>query len=113
MEGTQKKVGRRVAQLRTQRGMTQDELAEAAGLTVEAISRIERAERAPRLGTLEKLAEGFGVSLSELFSFEEVSPRQKPAYRPDVRRLADQLADQPRAKIQLIAKIAKVIVKDG
>jgi transcriptional regulator with XRE-family HTH domain len=107
----QKKLARRVTSLRLRSGMTQEELAEASGLTVEAVSRIERSERAPRLGTLEKLAAGLELTLSELFDFDERAPHR--AYRPDVRRIAELLADQPRPKLRLIAKIADVVARDA
>ena len=113
MEARQKKFASRVVVLRNQRGMTQEELAEAAGLTVEAISRIERCERAPRLSTLVKLADGFVLTLSELFDFEESQPRRTPPYRPEIRRLADMLIKQTLPKIRLIRKIAELVIKES
>lgn len=47
-------------------GMTQEELAERARLSVSFVSMIERAERAPHLDSLESIAEVFGVPPHQL-----------------------------------------------
>jgi len=107
----QDKLARRIAALRNESKMTQDDLAEASGLTVEAISRIERAQRAPRLDTLSKLATGLEVSLAEMFHFDEPLQRGR-RYRADVRQLADFVADQPRAVVRTVTKIADVVAAE-
>jgi len=52
--------------LRRSRGLTQEELAEKAGVTVRTIQRIESGESKARAYTLKKIAEVMGVSLGEL-----------------------------------------------
>jgi transcriptional regulator with XRE-family HTH domain len=47
--------------------MTQAQLAEAAGLSNDAVSRIERGDREARLITLERLASALGVQVADLF----------------------------------------------
>ena len=59
-------VGDKVKRLRDERALTQEELANKAGLTVAALSRIERYNAEPRPTTRRKLAEALGVSPSEL-----------------------------------------------
>ena len=57
------------ANLRRQRlakGLSQEQLAAKTGLHPSEVSRLERAVREPRLGTIVKLARGLGVSASEL-----------------------------------------------
>jgi transcriptional regulator with XRE-family HTH domain len=63
--------GRRLRQLRRQKDLTQEQLAEAVGVSVEFISNMERGVNAPSFETLEKLAEALGVPVEELFSFGE------------------------------------------
>jgi len=111
MQAIQQKLAHRLIHLRNERHMTQTELAEAAGLTVEAVSRIERSKRIPRLGSLVKLAEGLGVTLSELLDFEDHRARP-PAYKAQVRKVADLLSTQPAAKVRLVAKIAELVIKE-
>jgi len=59
--------GKRVAELRQQRNMTQDQLADKASLSLDTISSIERGKRWARLTTLHQLAKGLRISTDELF----------------------------------------------
>lgn len=59
--------GRRLRQLRRQKDLTQEQLAEAAGISVDMLSNIERGVNAPSFETLEKLAKVLGVHVKELF----------------------------------------------
>jgi len=65
--------GKRLKQLRAQKGLTQEELAEAVGVSTDFISLMERGQRAPSFENLERLAEVFEVKVSELFEFPENS----------------------------------------
>lgn len=60
------KVGPKVATRRDQIGLTQEELADLAGLHRTAISLLERGERAPRIVTLFVIAGVLGVAPSDL-----------------------------------------------
>ena len=59
--------GEKVAALRVKRGLTQDQLAEKTGLSVDTIGAIEQGRRWARLTTLHKLAKGLSISTDELF----------------------------------------------
>jgi transcriptional regulator with XRE-family HTH domain len=59
-------VGNNVRELRTLAALTQEELANRAGITATALSRIERDEAEPRPSTLRKLATALGVEPREL-----------------------------------------------
>jgi transcriptional regulator with XRE-family HTH domain len=58
--------GELIARYRYRRGMTQEQLAEASGLSVSAVKAIERGVRAGRMGTLHQLAAALGVRTSDL-----------------------------------------------
>ena len=60
------RLGRRVRALRQERGWTQIYLAVHTGLNKIYISDIERGVKEPCLRTLETLADGFEIALSEL-----------------------------------------------
>ncbi len=60
--------GARIQDLRKQRGMTQEQLADAASLHRTYIGMIERAEKNITLINIEKLAKALKVSIRELFS---------------------------------------------
>jgi transcriptional regulator with XRE-family HTH domain len=67
----QRKLGQRIASLRKARKLTQEQLAEAIGCSVEFISLVERGVNAPSVAGLEKFAKVLKTEVKELFNFEE------------------------------------------
>ena len=67
----QRKLGQRIATLRKGRKLTQEQLAEALGCSVEFVSLVERGVNAPSVAGLEKFAKVLKVEVKELFTFEE------------------------------------------
>jgi transcriptional regulator with XRE-family HTH domain len=59
--------GEKVAMLRQKRGLTQDQLADKTGLSVDTIGAIEQGRRWARLTTLHKLAKGLDTTTEALF----------------------------------------------
>ena len=68
-------IGRRIRDLRTQRGMTLDDLAAALERAPSQISVIENGKRELKLGEMQKLARALGSTLDELLSPEALSTR--------------------------------------
>lgn len=68
-------LGARVKQLRRARRLTQEQLAERAGLSYKFIGEIERGRGNPTLTTMSKLAEALGVSLIDFLGIEAEKPR--------------------------------------
>ncbi|MDE6663911.1 MAG: helix-turn-helix domain-containing protein [Lachnospiraceae bacterium] len=64
--------GEKVKQIREERGMTQQALADKLYVTRQAVSRWERGARYPELLTAKKIAGTLDVSLDELLSGEEL-----------------------------------------
>lgn len=62
--------GKRIRDLRTERGLSQEKLAEQTGFHRTYIGMVERGERNLSLINIGKLADFFEVSLSELLDFE-------------------------------------------
>lgn len=62
------RLGRKVRKLRMQRGWTQVEMAEKLGLDRSYLADVERGKRNISVLNLELIAEGLGLSLSQLFS---------------------------------------------
>ncbi len=76
------RVGRTLRRLRQEKGLSLQELALAAGVSVGMLSQLERDRANPSLRLLTQIRIALGVSVSELF--EEASSR--PADPPFVRR---------------------------
>jgi transcriptional regulator with XRE-family HTH domain len=56
-----------VRQLREERGMTQEQLADAAGLHLDTISKLENKHREPGLSVIVGVAKGLNAPLGPLF----------------------------------------------
>ena len=61
-------LGMRIALLRKQRGMTQEELAEKMGISSQAVSKWENDVSCPDIQSLPRLARLLGVTVDELLS---------------------------------------------
>jgi len=59
-------LGEAIRQLRERRGITQERLAQDAGLTTGTVSLVERGRSNPAWGTVKALAAGLSVSMAEL-----------------------------------------------
>ena len=64
-------LGHRIREKRNNLGMTQDELAQALGVTSQHISAIEKDKRVPSLTFVYRMAKELGVSIDYLVSGEK------------------------------------------
>ena len=62
--------GKKLKSLRLSRGMVQEELAEAAGISVDFLSLIERGKNSPSFESIEKKAKALNIPEKELFNFD-------------------------------------------
>jgi transcriptional regulator with XRE-family HTH domain len=100
----QRKLGRRVSELRGSRGYTQEQLAERSGFTVKFISSIERGLVNLPLASLAAVAQGLGVSISELtLAIDGPRPRE-------VRTLEQLLAGRGRREQFLLSRVFTAMV---
>ena len=66
-------IGKRIAALRREKSMKQDELAEKLGVTPQAVSKWENDQTCPDISLLPALAAILGVSVDELLSGKKVA----------------------------------------
>ena len=76
------RLGTRIRRLRREGGLTLEELAGRSGVSRAMISKMERGEKNPTLVVAAKLAEGLGITLTQLVGVEErrevvVVPREE------------------------------------
>ncbi len=104
---TKRLMGARIKGLRRWRGLTQDQLAEKAGVSLNYLSRIERGLENPTLDTLLGLAKGLKVEPLELFTFEHEEPD------PDrLRQLLAGLIDDVRDdQVALVVKVLRGVIR--
>jgi len=62
------RLGKRIQELRGQRGMTLQDLAGASTVSVSMLSAVERGQKAATVTVLDRIASGLGISLPELIA---------------------------------------------
>lgn len=71
------KIGKFIASLRKEKGLTQNELAEKLNITDRAVSRWERGKGCPDISLLEDLSKILDISIIELLKGEKGNKKQK------------------------------------
>lgn len=66
-----------IREFREKKGLSQVQLADSSGLSLDTIGRYERGSRSPRVSDLEKIASALGCSASDL-----LNPPQPPTQSP-------------------------------
>jgi transcriptional regulator with XRE-family HTH domain len=102
-------VRQRIRELRVERGMTQEELCERAGISVDAVSRIEGGSRVPTLETIERLAKAFAVSPAVFLDKTPVVTEPKAAQ--PLRRIVTMLERQPEEVQRLAEQAVGIVVR--
>jgi transcriptional regulator with XRE-family HTH domain len=102
-------VRQRIRELRRERGLTQEELCERAGISVDAISRIESGNRTPSLVTIERIADALGVSPAALFEGAPPAPA-RPQPEP-LRRVVSLLQVHPEPVLLLAENVITALVR--
>ena len=67
-------LGLRIKMLRTEKGLTQEKLAEALGISLEHIGKIERGKRTPSLDLVIAMSKFFHASTDYLFLANRRTP---------------------------------------
>lgn len=73
MQNIKKQLGKRIKEIRKQRNLTQEKLAEIVGIGTPNISYIENGKFAPAFDTLQKIACALNVEAWELYKFNSKS----------------------------------------
>lgn len=66
------KLGKQIKQRRRQLGLSQQELAEKLGISLNFMGKIEVAFSKPSLDTLIKIADGLNLTVSDLCNFNKI-----------------------------------------
>lgn len=100
-----KEIGARIRQLRKEKGLSQENLAERAHLHPTYISSVERGERNVSLDSIKKIADGLNVKIKDLFCTIGDS---KTSYIL-AEKVADYLKTKNQEEVEKAEKIIKVI----
>ena len=75
MAGIKILLGKRIKEIRKRRKLTQEKLAELAGIEIPSLSNIENGKNYPNNETLEKISRALNVRPYELYFFEYYLPQ--------------------------------------
>ena len=90
--------------------MTQEELAEKAGINASYIGTVERGERNISIETLEKIIEGLGVSSAAMFQFHETDSLDIASEKAEVLESISSLYSRTLSESKLLFRVLKDIV---
>ena len=88
----------KLKQLRKEKGVNQETVAEACGVSRVTIARYENGSRKPEADVLPKLAVFYGVSTDYLMGVEEEPAKKEPAIESDQHAQAISMLDQMSEK---------------
>jgi transcriptional regulator with XRE-family HTH domain len=102
--------GRKLQELRVERGMSQAELATRASCTTNYISRLEGGGAAPGIDLVARLAKALGVAIAELLPTDE-TPEKLSVMRERAKELFDDLVGSKEEAelvllVQLLARLS-------
>lgn len=93
-------LGKRIRDLRKQRGLSQEELGWKSELHFTYIGAVERGEKNCSIITLEKLSKGLEISIKELFDI--------PFHEPDINMIKKEIKE----KINVLPPQSLIILKE-
>ncbi|HUB10105.1 MAG TPA: helix-turn-helix transcriptional regulator [Myxococcales bacterium] len=96
------KLATRLRQLRLSRALTQDELATKAGISTDAVRRLEYGMFSPTLRLLTQVAPVLGMTVAEVIDLGDDTPAGAP-----VERLAALLKGRPEHEVALVLRLAR------
>ncbi|NOU96214.1 helix-turn-helix domain-containing protein [Paenibacillus sp. LMG 31456] len=106
-----KKVGQRLRELRKQKGLTQEELAERCGFHYTYIGGVERAEKNISLINLQKLCDGLQVQVQEVFNYEfSINLKQLSSREKILREIYGQLLELKAADLKKVSVFLNEII---
>lgn len=100
MESIKNLFGKRIKELRKERSLTQEKLAELIGIDTRNLIKIENGETFPRVNTLDKLIEVFDITPDEILKTEHLK---------DTEILRNKIIDKLNSDEKLVRMIYKML----
>lgn len=107
-------LGKRIAHLRNQRGMTQQQLAEALGIAQQTLANYETGRSRLPVSLLPVLATLFGVPVDGLLGKgEHLSRAHKPGPRPKWQQQIETIAQLPKPKQRFVTQALDALLQQA
>ncbi|EDM79581.1 DNA-binding protein [Plesiocystis pacifica SIR-1] len=99
-----RRFGRHIRALRSERGLTQELLAERSGLSADSVRSLENGKFSPSRGTLRKLCTGLDLQMSTFFLLYETGGRRGE------HELLDLLRTRSPAELRALTAIVRELI---
>ena len=114
-------LGKRISDLRHEKGLKQDELAEKLGISAQAVSKWENDQTCPDISLLPQLAKILGVSVDELLTGKReevpaihiVPENERKDIKDMMLRIVTEDANGDVARVNLPLGIIEVVIESG
>ena len=104
----QQQIGGRIRKKRIETGLSQEQVALLSGVTPTYLGQVERGERNPTVGFLEKVAESLGVGI--IYFFDDASASDCDYHTKQISRSMQGLSDeQKNSVLDILSAIIKTI----
>jgi transcriptional regulator with XRE-family HTH domain len=104
-----KQLGKRIATLRKEMGMTQVHLAEILNISQQHMASFEAGRRKVSSSDIPVLAQLFGLSTDELLGIQDKPSKRGPT--PKIQRQVEQIALLPKGKQKFISEMLEALIK--
>jgi len=104
-------LGRRIAALRKERGLTQVQLADALGISQQQVLSFEKGRRRIPVSALPALAEILHVSVEELLGAE--TPPTKRGPTPKLQKQLERLQQLPRSQQKIVSQMLEAVLQEA
>ena len=115
MEGQElvQELGRKLRSLRRERNLTQQQLAEMSDLSYKYVGEIERAEKNPSIGVLNRIANALEVNLLDFLDFGPPAPasQEDKIHKDLVAKILRQLKAEKADRLARILKVVKILAE--
>lgn len=106
-----KDLGEKLRAIRREKNMTQQQLAKLADLSYKYVGEIERAEKNPSIGVLNRIANAVEIDLLELLEFKSsAEPTMQEKVRNDlIIKLNRQIKNLKPEELEKLSKIIRIL----
>lgn len=107
--GIKEEFGEKIKRMRQNRGLTQEQLAEAVDISQRALSAIERGENFVTSETIDKLLKTLNTTSEELFALNHLKEPEELLL--EINKNLSKLSQNPQ-KLELVYQITKSLLKE-
>lgn len=113
-ENGERDMGYRIAKRRTELGMSQEGLAELAGMSRVSVVRIENGEQTPRSNTAERLCKVLGITMNDLYQTDPEMPQTLDVQLQSLKNGLENISIQKQQQFfQMVEVILRGLAGEG